>query len=1038
MQRLSADGLGRRLPAGLEPLTMVHLNTASLEAATRQIGEEIFARAECAGPHPFSMEYWQQQSMNWMTRDEDLKLRLFRFVEVLPALRTPRDIASHLLEYLRRDEDKHGPLPLPLRLALLYRKPDSVYARLIAGITRWTCGVMANQFIAGATPREAIAAVLGFRKQGMTFTLDLLGETVISDRVAREHQEHYIQLTQEISKGAGEWEAAAILDEAPWGALPRVNISLKLSAIVTKFDPLDYGGSIEAVLDRLRPVLRAARDSGALLNIDMEHYSVKDLTLEIFKRVLTEPEFHDWPDCGIVIQVYMPDGERHVSELVDWTRRRGTPITVRLVKGAYWDSETAAAVRNGWPWHLFTRKWESDVAFEKVARMMLENSDVIRPAFASHNVRSIAAVLALEDGLGLPPRTLELQMLTGMGDPLKRALVGMKQRLRVYAPVGDQMTGMAYFIRRLIENTANESFLRQSFGEGVPVETLLKDPNDHEHVPDTPLPAAYIQDPDEYAEMNPFVNEPEVDFSRPAERQAMEAAMAEVRGQLGRKAPAVIDGRPAETEAWYESRNPSSPAQIVGRAAVCDAAIVDRAVAAARAASERWAAVAQTERADVLDRAADALHERRFEAAAWLVFEVGKTWREAHGDVIEAIDYLRFYALEARRLANRPRRRDYPGETNEYFYAPRGVVAVISPFCFPMALLTGMAAAAVVMGNGVIVKPASTASMCGAFVVNLMNGAGLPPGVLNFVPGPGKTVGKRLVEHPGVDMIAFTGSSEVGTGIIETARSTRSDRRGFKHVLAEMSAKNAIIVDDDADLDEAVQATIASAFHYSGQKCTACSRSIVLSSVYDDFLAKLVEAAAGIKPKASDAPGTTVGPLIDAEALRRAVEFVEAGKKEARCVLGGQAPNAAADAGYFMSPVVFADVPPGSRIAREEILAPVLAVIKADDFDHAIEIANGTPYALTGGVFSRSPRNIEAAKRRLDVGCLYVNRKITVSRVDRQPFGGLRMSGLGTQAGGPAYLQQYAVPRTISENTMRHGFSPATQTMQTAAQRSDV
>jgi RHH-type transcriptional regulator, proline utilization regulon repressor / proline dehydrogenase / delta 1-pyrroline-5-carboxylate dehydrogenase len=251
-------------------------------------------------------------------------------------------------------------------------------------------------------------------------------------------------------------------------------------------------------------------------------------------------------------------------------------------------------------------------------------------------------------------------------------------------------------------------------------------------------------------------------------------------------------------------------------------------------------------------------------------------------------------------------------------------------------------------------------------------------------------------------------------------------------VIADMGAKNAIIVDDDANIDEAVQATIASAFHYSGQKCTACSRVIVLSSAYKDYLAKLVEAAAGIKPASAELPGTTVGPLVDGEALDRAYQFIEAGKKEAKCVLGGdQARTKAGKSStepYFLSPVIFADVPPDSKLAQEEVLAPVLAVIRADSFDQAIDIANGTAYALAGGVFSRSPRNIELAKARLEVGCLYVNRKITVSRVDRQPFGGFKMSGLGTKTGGPDYLQQYATPRTISENTMRHGFSPATGT----------
>ena len=585
----------------------------------------------------------------------------------------------------------------------------------------------------------------------------------------------------------------------------------------------------------------------------------------------------------------------------------------------------------------------------------------------------------------------------------------------------------------MIENTANESFLRQSFGEGTPVQLLLRNPIEHDHIPETPLPKPFIQDPDEYAEMNPFVNESDVDFSRPEQQRAMEDALRSARSQFGQKYPAIIENHPVETAEWFDSLNPSKPGEVVGRTALCDTRAVDRAVAAASKALQQWAGTPMEQMANVLDRAADILHDRRFQAAAVAgVRWSGRPGGEAHGDIQEAVDYLRFYAHDARRLASRPRRRDYPGETNEYFYAPRGVVAVISPFCFPMALLTGMTAAAVVMGNTVLVKPATSASVCGAQIANILIEAGLPAGVLNFIPGRGEQIGEHLIKHPGIHMIAFTGSREVGCHIIENARHAYKGQTAFKHVIADMGAKNAIIVDDDADIDEAVQATIASAFHYSGQKCTACTRAIVLSNAYNDYLAKLVEAAAGIKPASAELPGTTVGPLVDGDALDRAYRFIEAGKKEAKCVLGGDQPRAKAGKSstepYFLSPVIFAEVPPDSKLAQEEVLAPVLAVIRAESFEQAVDIANGTAYALTGGVFSRSPRNIEMAKARLEVGCLYVNRKITVSRVDRQPFGGFKMSGLGTKTGGPDYLQQYAIPRTISENTMRHGFSPATGT----------
>jgi len=1021
--------------------------STSLEAATQRIGREIFERAEAAAPSVLSFEYWQRASLNWLTKDEDLKMRLFRFIEVYPALRDREAVARQLLEYLRPSDGSGPSLPGPLALALSYSRPDSVYAGLVAGGVRLACGMMAKQFVCGSTPREAIASVVRMRDAGMTFTLDVLGETVISDKAARDHQTAYIELIERLAESSPVWRSSPVLDVAPFGQLPRVNISIKLSAIVTKLDPVDAAATTALVLDRLRPILRAGRDRGVFVNIDMEHYAVKDLTLDLFKSVLNEPEFRDWPHVGIVIQAYLRDAHRDMIELIAWARRRGTPITVRLVKGAYWDYETIQSILNGWMPPVWTHKPQSDAEFERVARLMLENTDAVRPAFASHNVRSIAAVLAMEEALGLPPRTLELQMLTGMGDQLKRAVVGMDQRLRVYAPFGDMIPGMAYLIRRLIENTSNESFLRQSFGGETPVAMLLRNPAVAAPADDEPNSIArtvgssparftgagpyrvHVQNPDddEYPPMEPFVNEPDVDLSRPEARAAMTQALAGVRGQLGREYAAKINGEAVRTGDWFVSRNPAEPREVIGRTLLSEATLIDRAVAAARAGYSAWSAVSPVDRAHILDHAADGLHDRLQEFAALQILEVGKTWREAVGDVIEAIDYMRFYARELRRLHERPRRRDYPGESNELIYQPRGVVAVISPFCFPTALLAGMTAAALAGGNAVIVKPAREASVSAARFVDLLHAAGVPAGALHYLPGAGETIGRGLARHPDVDMVAFTGSSGVGVEIIEAGRRAIPGRHVFRHVVADMSGKNAIIVDEDADLDEAVQATLASAFAYGGQKCTSCSRVIAVKGVYADFLSKLVDAAGAIRPGNPESPGTFMGPLISASAVARVREAVETAKRTAKCMLESRALASGADKdGHYVGPIVFADVKRDDPLARDEIFGPVLAVMKAENFDEAVAIANDSPYALTGGVYSRTPSHIERAKQSYFVGNLYINRRITASRVDRQPFGGHRMSGLGAKTGGPDYLKQFMLSRTLSENNLRHGFAPAT------------
>lgn len=467
---------------------MAIVQDRSIEAATRRIGEEIFHRAHASAPSIASIEYWQQFGMNWLTRDEDLKRRLFEFIAALPSADGARHVAAELERKLTEGNRPLASLPAPILLAAVMSRPGSPLRGLIGAAARRGSLTMAQQFICGATAEQAIDSVCKLRRQGMAFTLDVLGEAVHDDAVALTLQKRYIELIDRLSAVAPAWKGDRSLDQAPFGPLPRVNLSIKLTAIVNAMDPPQGESGIEAVLDRLRPILRRARERGAFVNIDTEHYAIKDLTFEVFRRVLTEPEFRDWPDCGIVVQAYLRDARRDLLSLVDFARHRGTPIWVRLVKGAYWDSETADAHRRGVRPPVFTQKRLSDTSFETITRMMLEHIDVIRPAFASHNVRSIAHALALERALDLPPRTVEFQMLTGMGNPLKRALVDMGQRLRVYAPFGDFVAGMAYLIRRLIENTANESFLRQSFDPDADHAALLASPGSADELdePDAP------------------------------------------------------------------------------------------------------------------------------------------------------------------------------------------------------------------------------------------------------------------------------------------------------------------------------------------------------------------------------------------------------------------------------------------------------------------------------------------------------------------------------------------------------------------------
>jgi RHH-type proline utilization regulon transcriptional repressor/proline dehydrogenase/delta 1-pyrroline-5-carboxylate dehydrogenase len=457
----------------------------------------------------------------------------------------------------------------------------------------------------------------------------------------------------------------------------------------------------------------------------------------------------------------------------------------------------------------------------------------------------------------------------------------------------------------------------------------------------------------------------------------------------------------------------------MGLVARAGAAEVDRAVTAARGALDSWRHTPARERAVLLRQAAALLLERRYEFAATMVFESGKPWREADGDVVEAIDYLRYYAWQAERLFSVATELGVPGEESAYSYESRGVAAVIAPWNFPLAIITGMATAALAAGCPVVLKPAEQSPIAAAKLVALLEEAGFPPGVANYTAGPGDT-GKALVEHPDISVIAFTGSNPVGQSILEAAARRPEGARDYKHVIAEMGGKNAVIVDEDADIDQAVEGVVASAFNYAGQKCSAASRVIVVGSAYDEFRARLAAAVESLKPGAPEDPSTIVPPVISAEARGRINQYISLGMSEGRLL----ARCDAAGAGYMVSAHVFEGIPRDSRLAQEEIFGPVLLLFTAAGFSEALEIAMDSRYGLTGGVFSRNPRNIARARRDFRVGNLYINRKITGAIVGRHPFGGFRNSGLGDKAGGPDYLRQFVVPRVVTENTMRRGFAP--------------
>ncbi len=585
---------------------------------------------------------------------------------------------------------------------------------------------------------------------------------------------------------------------------------------------------------------------------------------------------------------------------------------------------------------------------------------------------------------------------------LREALVEHGLRVREYVPLGEMIPGMAYLVRRLLENTSNQSWLRTGFSAEVPDTVLLAAPE--------PKPETLFPTPDSLA------------------------AAAAGRHQLSPAVPGLGDGRPMFNEPWHDfsredqrQRFAKAVAEVhVPQVATVGADACQKAVAAAAAAFPAWRDRPQLDRSQIILQAAAAIRRDRDPLAAVMIREAGKTWREADADVCEAIDFCEFYARQAAGLFQPQRLGRFVGELNHVWHQPRGAAAIISPWNFPLAICAGMTAAALVTGNTAVVKPSSQTRGVARLLCEILWEAGVPGDALQYLPAQGGEVGDLLVGDLRVALIAFTGSKEVGLRILKIAGDVQPGQSFVKKVVCEMGGKNAIIVDESADLDEAVLAVRQSAFGYSGQKCSACSRVIALAGVHDAFLRRLAESTRALVIGDPADPATDVGPVIDEPAAAKIRQYIELGGSEGRLELACEVPAGLAQriGKPVIGPHIFSGIQPRHRLACEEIFGPVLSVLRAENFDQALEMANASVYKLTGGVFSRKPAHLEAARQRFRVGNLYINRGITGALVGRQPFGGFGLSGTGSQAGGADYLLNFVESRCVSENTMRHGFAP--------------
>ncbi|MFO0833271.1 MAG: proline dehydrogenase family protein [Phycisphaerales bacterium] len=1002
-------------------------STDAREARIFEIGSDFLARARGHKTSLLSAKFYSDWLMEWSMKDPNFKVQMFRFTDAFPMLKTPDAIYDHLTDYLSQPG-----VSVPPAIATALKAGTLMKGTATGVISKQITG-MAGKFIAGTDAASALPGLKELWEAGIASSVDLLGEVCVSDDEADAYAAKYLDLINNLPSAMASWPAQGRLESDHLGPIPRCNVSVKISALSARLSVTDPEGAMNDLMRRLVPVLETARSTGVFVNFDMEHHELKDFTLELFRRCLERVDFQ----AGLAMQAYLRSGPDDARAMCEWAARAKKRFVVRLVKGAYWDAETIKSELNGWPCPVWAQKWQTDRCFEQMAEIFLDsmprtrNDAGVKLALGSHNVRSIAATLAGLDARGLPRNAIELQMLHGMADQLKHAAAGLELRMREYVPVGEMIPGMAYLVRRLLENTSNESWLKAGFMDNADVGTLLRAPSPASGVRADSVPT------DQGALLNtlaqrhqlspapagvgnglPFFTEPSHDFSEASARTGFAAAIARA------TVPRVAN-----------DRTPAQAADMMARA---------------HSAFPAWRDTDPRVRADVLVRAAALMRQQRDGLAGVMIREAGKTWKEADADVCEAIDFCDYYARCAPPMFERQRLGRFIGELDEHWYQPRGVAVVISPWNFPLAICCGMTVAALVTGNTVVVKPAEQtpgiASIMFDILQQAMAAAGVPAllakDVLHFCPAPGETTGAALVRDPRTAVVAFTGSRDVGLDILHAAApaSPFGAPAGtpapahLKHVICEMGGKNALIIDTSADFDESVLAARQSAFGFQGQKCSACSRLIVVDGQGPDgpaitaFSRRLVEATRALGIGDPLHPGTDIGPVIDEEAAKKINGFIArakaSGLRHAALDLPMNNPFVAQHAERFVAPHIFLNVPETHELAREEVFGPVLAVLHARDFSDALRIANSLAYKLTGGVFSRKPSHVEQAKREFRVGNLYINRGITGALVARHPFGGFAMSGGGTKAGGKDYLLHFVEPRSSAENTMRRGFAP--------------
>ncbi len=983
-----------------------------MESRVREIGLQLWSSVKTESKGLFDKNHWQGKLMDWVMKDPEFKIDLFHFVDLLPSLETPQEVSEHIRQYLLRDgRELHGLMDFALKAAT-----TELTAGLASKAIRKNVSDLAQRFIAGETPESALGKLKKMHKQGCAFTIDLLGETTLSNHEGKVFQKRYLELIDRVAKETPGWPAQHAIDQGHLGSIPRGNVSVKISSLVPFLDCVDQRGCVARLKELIRPLFIRAKTLNVFLNVDLENWDMHEISYTLFEELLLEPELRTYPHFGMVVQTYLKQSHAHCERLLKLAKERGSSISIRLVKGAYWDYEQVLAGLYGWECPLYLEKAQSDAQYEELTCLLLDHPELIQVGFASHNLRSIAHAIAAAEERGLPKTSYEFQMLTGMAEPLRKSLLKNGHRVRVYSPIGALLPGMSYLVRRLLENTSNTGFMKMGFEDKANPKLLLQKPAPTNSPPSKEPPVG-------------FTNCPLTDFRNPLKRKQMLDALEVIQSQFPLNITPSIYTTDTEKANSIALHSPSDSSICVSQTCETNEDQLRAAIEASSDAWPNWRTTALEERVRCLNQLADLLEEDRFHLAALMVFESAKPIREADADVAEAVDFCRYYAQAALVELAPVTHDDLAGETNTLFYEGRGPSAIIAPWNFPLAIMCGMATAALVAGNTLLLKPAEQSPAIASLLFEKMKLAGFPKDVVQFLPGKGETIGKYLVEDPAIANIAFTGSMKVGLQIQKEASKIRPGQKQIKRVVCEMGGKNAIIVDKDAELDDAIKGIMHSAFDYTGQKCSACSRVVFVNpdkQVFNNFKNRLIQSMASLQLAPAHLPECMMGPVIDNDSRNRINQIIDNPSPRAELLFKGEIPPSLPQ-GYYVPPTLF-EVESGSHnLMQEEFFGPILALMRCDTYDEALEIANATPYALTGAVYSRLPSHIERAKTEFRVGNLYINRASTGALVGRQPFGGFNMSGGGSKAGGPGYLMHFVDPRIVTENTIRRGFTPELQ-----------